>query len=495
MYLLGLDIGTSSVKVSVVDAATQKEVDSAFYPETEAPIASPHPGWAEQDPEHWWEYTKLAIQKVKAKGKVNLADISAIGIAYQMHGLVMIDAHQQVIRPAIIWCDSRAVSYGEKAYDAIGHKQALSHLLNSPGNFTASKLAWVKENQPDLYKECSKIMLPGDYIAMKFSSEISTTNAALSEGIFWDFQTNSISKEILEVFGFDATIIPSVKPVFSVHATVSKAVAEEIGINIGTPISYKAGDQPNNALSLNVFEPGEVAATAGTSGVIYAVTDQLNYDTESRINTFAHVNHQQNDQVRLGQLLCINGTGIANAWMKRNLGENLNYQQMNILANIVPIGSKDLFFFPFGNGTERILNNKPVPSIFHGLNFNIHNRNHLFRATQEGIAFALNYGLEILQNIGAPFQVMRACKANLFLSNVFTQTLVNCSNVPVEMYHTTGANGAALGAGIGINIYKSQQEAFDFLEKIEIIEPDVFQKEQVNEAYQEWKSILNKILI
>jgi xylulokinase len=495
MYLLGIDVGTSSVKVSVVDATTQQEVDAVFFPESEAPISAPHPGWAEQDPEHWWSYTKSAISKIKNNGKVALSDISAIGISYQMHGLVMVDAIQQVIRPAIIWCDSRAVTYGDKAFDAIGHEHALKHLLNSPGNFTASKLAWVKENQPDLYDECAKFMLPGDFIAMKLSGEISTTNTALSEGIFWDFQTNSISQDILKAFGIDESLFPQVKPVFSVHATVSKETASELGLKPGTPISYKAGDQPNNALSLNVFEPGEVAATAGTSGVIYAITDQRNYDAKSRINVFAHVNHQQNNQTRLGQLLCINGTGIANAWMKRNLGENLNYPQMNILANIAPIGSKDLLFFPFGNGVERVLNNSQIPSIFHGLNFNIHNRNHLFRATQEGIAFSLIYGLEILQELSSPFEVMRACKTNLFLSNVFTETLVNCSGIPVEMYETTGAKGAALGAGIGAGIYKSNAEAFEYLKKINVFEPNNFQKEQVGEAYQAWKTVLTKNLI
>jgi xylulokinase len=490
MYLLGIDIGTSSVKVSIVDATTQQVVDSAFYPETEAPISSPQSGWAEQEPEHWWSFTKMALQKIKHNGLIALSDITAIGIAYQMHGLVMVDEHQQVIRPAIIWCDSRAVAYGNAAFDSIGKDLALSRLLNSPGNFTAAKLAWVKDNQPELYQKCKYIMLPGDFIAMKLSGEISTTNTALSEGIFWDFQTNNVSEDVLNAFGFEANIIPTIKPVFSIHATVSKTIATETGLKIGTPISYKAGDQPNNALSLNVFEPGEVAATAGTSGVIYAVTDQVSFDPLSRVNTFAHVNHQQYNQTRLGVLLCINGTGIANAWIKRNLGENLSYQQMNEWATTIPTGSEELYFMPFGNGAERVLGNKTVKSSLHGLDFNLHTRNHICRAVQEGIAFSLKYGLDIMAESGSTPKVIRAGKANMFLSHVFGQTLVDATGIAVELYDTDGAKGAALAAGIGAGVYRSREEAFEFLKKINVLEPIHSQQAQVTNAYQSWKNIL-----
>lgn len=492
MYLLGIDIGTSSVKVSVVEVSTQQVIDSAVYPESEAPISSPQSGWAEQDPEQWWEFLKTAIQKIKKNGRVVLENIDAIGIAYQMHGLVMVDASQRVLRPAIIWCDSRAVGYGEKAFDAIGHQKALSHLLNSPGNFTASKLAWVKEHQPDVYEKCCKIMLPGDFIAMKLSGEISTTNTALSEGIFWDFQTNTISDDILSYFGFDASIIPNIKPVFSVHVKVSKSVASEIGLKAGTPVTYKAGDQPNNALSLNVFEPGEVAATAGTSGVIYAVTDKVSYDPFSRINTFAHVNHQHDALIRLGVLLCVNGTGIANAWLRRNLGESINYAQMNEWASMVSVGSEQLYFLPFGNGAERVLGNKSIKSSLHGLDFNTHSRNHICRAVQEGIAFSLKYGLDIMVESGSKPSVIRAGEANMFLSNVFGQTLVNVTGIPVELYDTDGAKGAALAAGIGAGIYRSRNEAFQYLKKLNVLEPDTLQKEKTNMAYDMWKAKLIK---
>jgi xylulokinase len=281
MLLLGIDIGTSSVKVSVVDAGTQQCIASAQYPDSEAAILSPQPGWAEQGPDQWWEDTKQAILKCHSSGNYDSAAIGAVGIAYQMHGLVLVDKEMKVLRNSIIWCDSRAVETGNEAFAAIGEQECLSRLLNSPGNFTASKLAWVKRNEPALYANVYKFMLPGDFIAMKLTGEISTSAAALSEGIFWDFKTGAVSTAIMDYYGFSTMLVPPVKPVFSTHGLLTGTAAAGLQLKAGIPVSYKAGDQPNNALSLNVLKPGEVAATAGTSGVVYAVTDELVYDPES----------------------------------------------------------------------------------------------------------------------------------------------------------------------------------------------------------------------
>jgi len=315
MLLLGIDIGTSSVKVAVVDVQTQQTIVSTQYPESETPITSLQPGWAEQSPEMWWQHTQQAILKAHATQKYTPENIAAIGIAYQMHGLVCVDKEQKVLRDSIIWCDGRAVEIGNQAFESIGAEKCLSHLLNSPGNFTASKLAWVKENEPHIYEQIDKIMLPGDFIAMKLTGTVTTSASALSEGIFWDFKSDSISSDIMEYFGFNSSVIPHIKDVFSEHGLLSDAVAQQLLLPANIPVTYKAGDQPNNALSLNVLNPGEVAATAGTSGVIYGVGDTLSYDKQSRINGFAHVNHTS-QQTRIGTLLCINGTGIANSFTK-----------------------------------------------------------------------------------------------------------------------------------------------------------------------------------
>jgi xylulokinase len=487
MLLLGLDIGTSSVKASVVDAATQQCIASAQYPETESGITSLQPGWAEQSPGMWWEHTQLSILKLHQLQKYNPADIAAIGIAYQMHGLVAVDKNQNALRDSIIWCDSRAVETGNKAFREIGIEKCLSHLLNSPGNFTASKLAWVKENEPAVYKQIDKIMLPGDFIAMKLTGQITTSISALSEGIFWDFRKNELSEDVFNYFGFDKEIIPSIQNVFGEHGRLSTTSASALSLKPGIPVTYKAGDQPNNALSLNVLEPGEAAATAGTSGVIYGVSDSLTYDNQSRLNSFAHVNYT-NESKRLGVLLCINGTGIMNRWIKNISGDKLSYQQMNAEAAKVAPGSNGIFIFPFGNGAERMLNNRTVDAHIHHINFNIHTNAHLYRAAQEGIAFAFRYGFDIMRENGMHLKLIRAGKSNMFLSDVFADAFVNVTNVPVELYNCDGSVGAAIGAGLGAGIYASPKEAFTKFKKEQVIEPT--QAGLYDELYGMWKEKL-----
>ncbi|WP_454803707.1 xylulokinase [Mucilaginibacter phyllosphaerae] len=492
MLLLGIDIGTSSVKVCVVDADSQTIIASAQYPDEESPILSLHTGWAEQSPEMWWQQTQQALNLCHKKGGYDPENISAIGIAYQMHGLVLVDKDQKTLRDSIIWCDSRAVEIGDKAFSEIGNETCLSHMLNSPGNFTASKLAWVKQNEPDVYSKIDKIMLPGDYIAMKLTGEITTSASALSEGIFFDFQFNGLSKDIIDYFGFSDKLFPTVKPVFSSHGRVTTDVAQLLGLTAGIPVTYKAGDQPNNALSLNVLKPGEVAATAGTSGVIYGVSDQLAYDPQSRVNTFAHVNYTT-ERKRLGVLLCINGTGSLYRWVKNTFGGSLSYQQMNAEAAKAPLGSDGLRILPFGNGAERMLNNKQVGAHLQNIDLNLHTPAHIFRAAQEGIACAFRYGLDIMRENGMNPTVIRAGKTNMFLSDLFAQTFVDATGVPVELYNNDGSLGAALGAGIGAEIYPSQAEAFSKAERVGYVEPKNTQAFET--VYQDWKALLEQHLI
>ena len=493
MLLLGLDIGTSSIKATVVDAATRQAVASAQYPDYETPISSPQIGWAEQDPQTWWQHVVAVILRLNATQKYNSKDIAAIGIAYQMHGLVLVDKAQKVLRPSIIWCDSRAVETGDRAFRAIGPQKSLARLLNSPGNFTAAKLGWVKQNEPAIYAQIDRVMLPGDFVAMQLTGQVTGSNSGLSEGIFWDFQADEVSKDVLEYFGFEPTILPKVQPVFSDHGRVTAAVANQLGLSKGISVTYKAGDQPNNALSLSVLEPGEIAATAGTSGVIYAVSERVAHDPKSRVNTFAHVNHRLHaNENRLGILLCINGTGILNRWLKENVAGSLSYAHMNAVAGGVAVGSAGLSVLPFGNGTERVLENKAIGSQFCNANFNVHTAAHIFRAAQEGIAFSFQYGFDIMQTLGVQPQVIRAGQANMFLSDVFTEALVNATNTPVELYDTDGAKGAALGAGIGIGYFKTPREAFDKLNKLKTVEPKADLVSEYEGAYQSWLSQLAK---
>jgi xylulokinase len=489
MLLLGIDLGSSSVKASVMDGDSGECLATAFYPGKEMKIIAIRSGWAEQEPSLWWKNLKAAISCcIQVLGNKKEA-IGAIGISYQMHGLVTVDKNYNSLRPSIIWCDSRAVSYGDKAFKALGKEFCLSHLLNSPGNFTAAKLAWVKEKEPDLFSRIYKIMLPGDYIAMKFTGEIKTSFTGLSEGIFWDFNDNIVSEKLMKYFGFDQDILPEAVPSFSIQGQLTHTMADELGLPEGIPVSYRAGDQPNNALSLNVLSPGEVAATAGTSGVIYGVTDQKKHDHLSRVNTFLHVNHTL-DTPRMGVLLCINGTGILNSWIRRYAGSNLSYNEMNNMAATVQPGSNGLCILPFGNGAERMLLNRNIGARVMNLNFNTHSSSHLFRAAQEGVAFSIRYGLDIMKETGIKPEVIRAGAANMFLSKVFREALSCITQTPIHLYNTDGSQGAARGAGIGCGYYKSENEAFIGLAEVGVTEPDRDLVHLYNESYSKWRDLL-----
>ena len=494
MYLLGVDIGSSSVKASLIDGQSGNCISSAFYPKQEMKIVALKAGWAEQEPIDWWENLKLAIRDVLNTSGIEPGKINSIGISYQMHGLVAVDKNHEVLRPSIIWCDSRAAVYGNMAFGEIGEKVCLANLLNSPGNFTASKLKWVKENEPELYSRIYKIMLPGDYIAMKLSGEIKTTASGLSEGIMWNFKENSVADLLLDYYGIEKSFIPEIVPTFSVQGVVNAKAAAETGLAEGTKISYRAGDQPNNALSLNVLNPGEIATTAGTSGVVYGVSGEVKYDPYSRVNTFAHVNHTASE-TRLGVLLCINGTGILNSWLNKTVGNKaFSYEEMNRKAAEIAIGSEGLSILPFGNGAERVLQNKNIGAQILGLGFNTHTEAHLFRAAQEGIVFSFKYGMEIMEEIGIKPQVIRAGKANMFLSPIFRETLAGVSGATIELYNTDGSIGAARGAGIGSGYYASAKEAFSNLQKLEIVSPDMDKKSEYEDAYQNWKIQLDKYI-
>lgn len=491
MQFLGLDVGSSSVKASVIDGDSGACLASEFYPKKEMEIIAPQQGWAEQHPDVWWSNMKNAIKAVLASPQVEKKQIGGIGISYQMHGLVCVDKDGAVIRPSIIWCDSRAVGIGDKAFADLGELKCLGHLLNSPGNFTASKLKWVKDNEPEQFAKIHKIMLPGDFIAYRLTGTLSTTKSGLSEGMFWDFKENKLAAFLLDYYEYSEELIPEIVPTFSEQGKVTASVAAELGLLEGIPVAYRGGDQPNNALSLNVLNPGEIAATGGTSGVVYGVSGEVKYDPKSRVNTFAHVNH--GEQNRLGVLLCINGTGILNSYLKKNVaGDDISYEVMNEMAMQTPPGAEGLSVLPFGNGAERVLGNRETGAVFSGLSFNTHGKGHIFRAAQEGIVNSFKYGIDVMKETGIESSVIRAGKANMFLSPLFTEALACVTGSQIELYNTDGAQGAARGAAIGVKYYASFSEAFSGLKVVETIDPDASKKEQYLNGYQKWLSVLSK---
>lgn len=493
MYLIGYDLGSSSIKASIVDGSNGCTIASAQYPHLEMKILAHQVGWAEQNPEDWWTNLVTVTKLVLKQSNVSKDDIRAIGIAYQMHGLVMVDQDLKVIRPSIIWCDSRAIDIGEKAFQNIGKNKCLSHMLNSPGNFTASKLKWVKENEPENYRRLYKMMLPGDFIAMKMSNQITTTISGLSEMILWDFKEESIADLILEEYGIDKDIIPDLVDCFSIQAKLSSKAAAELGINAGTPITYRAGDQPNNALSLGVVSPNQVAATGGTSGVIYAVMATPKYESHSRVNGFAHVNHSSSNP-RIGNLLCINGAGIQYAWIRSVLGnKDLDYNKMEELANNIPIGSEGLRIIPFGNGAERMIQNLNTSAQINNLQFNRHKKGHFFRASLEGVAFSFVYGFEILKNMGLNPSVVRVGNDNLFQSKIFSMTVASMIDAEIDLYDTNGATGAAKASGIAVGVFSNAIEAFQSL-KIENKYKPSNKQDEYKSAYQLWKKDLINLI-
>ncbi len=485
-YVLGIDVGSSSVKASLLEVATGRGAGSAFHPKTEQKIESPQPGFAEQDPQLWYDCARDAVRDAMREADAKPEEVKAIGIAYQMHGLVCVDKDQKPLRPAIIWCDSRAVPYGQAAFETLGSETCLGHLMNSPGNFTAAKLAWVKDHEPELYTKIDKIMLPGDWLAMKLTGAACTTASGLSEGMFWDFQNEEPAGFLLDHFGFDPDLLARRVPTFGIQGMLTDDAAADFGLKAGTPVSYRAGDQPNNAFSLNVLNPGEIAATAGTSGVVYGVTNVKKYDSQSHVNTFAHVNHDANDP-RLGVLLCISGTGILNAWTKRLLGD-ISYKEMDALAESVAIGSAGVTVLPFGNGAERMLGNRNIGAQIAGLDFNRHDRAQICRAVQEGIVFSFMFGMEVMAEMGIELKTIRASFGNMFMSDVFCETLAGVSGATIELYETDGSLGAARGAGVGAGIYGSIEEAFQSLEKRKAIKPG---EGEYQEAYAAWKRHLD----
>lgn len=486
MYYIGYDIGSSSVKAALVEASTGKKIIVLNEPQNEMEIVSLNPDWAEQDPEIWWQYICTATKRVIREANIEASRIQGIGISYQMHGLVVVDNNGNPLRNAIIWCDSRAVEIGSKAFDELGHEKCMNQLLNSPGNFTASKLKWVRENEPKIYREVYKYMLPGDYIAYKLTNEITTTKNALSEGMLWDYKENKVANWLLDYYGIDQSLTPRIVENFADQGLLSEKASKESGLPVGIPVVYRAGDQPNNALSLNVLNTGEVAATGGTSGVFYAVTDAT-VGNSTRVNNFVHVNYEEK-KPRIGKLLNINGAGIQYRWLRNNMGDE-TYETMNRKASKIAVGSDGVVVIPFGNGAERMFGNKNIGTHFLNLNLNIHNSAHLFRASLEGIAFSFVYGMECLKDDNAVIDVIRAGNDNLFRSEIFSNTVATLIGHEIEIYNTTGAVGAARAVGLKDGDYDKFGSSITTNDHVMTFLP-LKNKEPYEKAYQKWKKEL-----
>lgn len=467
MYTLGLDIGSSSVKACLYDARSFRIVGTSTSPSHEMPITAPEPGWAEQDPEVWWHHTIVACDDLRARHPAAWATVKAIGIGYQMHGLVTLDAGDKPVRPAIIWCDSRAVETGNSITGLIGRQRLLDSNLNTPGNFTVSKMVWMMQNEPDNWSKVAIGMLPGDYIAYRLSGDKTTSKSGLSEMILWNFLTNEIDTLILNNYPSIRAILPKIVPNIGVATSISMESAEMLGLQDDVVLSYRSGDQPNNAFGLGVTEPGSVGINAGTSGVVYAVTDKPVVDVAETFNPFLHVNNNES-QKRIGLLLCLNGCGIMNAQIRR-LTKASSYEMMNEKADDVPLGSDGLQIFPFGNGAERMFGNRNLGASIHGWDLVRHNDAHFFSASLEGIAATLSYGIDHMRSLGVNINKIHAGRANLFLSPLFCELIAAIARVDVYLFESDGASAAAKGAAYGAGLINSTTQPADLLGK-----PDIY---------------------
>lgn len=496
MYLLGFDIGSSSIKGALIDAESKKTIRVVSAPDREMPIDSPDRGFAEQDPEMWWKYVCRCSNMLMEHHPEAKNRIGAIGLTYQMHGLVLTDDEGKVLRSSVIWCDSRAVSTGRELEEKLDANAFLGSHYNVPGNFTFSKLRWVQKHQPDIFEQSEKFMLPGDYIAFRMTGEIRTSYTGLSEAILWNFKEGKANEDLLRQWDMDPRLIPGHAPSFATQGYVHATAREELGLDSGgkIPVSYRSGDQPNNAWSLNVNEPGVMAGAGGTSGVLYGISEDPVIDLTQRTNSFAHVNYEP-ERPRIGVLLCINGAGILYSWIRKNItGSDFSYDELERRATSVAPGADGLQFLPFGNGAERMLQNKPVQAHLMQLDLNRHRQDHIIRAGLEGVGFAFVYGYEIMKGLGLASDILRVGNDNLFLSGIFSGLISAMTGMRIEIREATGAVGAALGAGVGAGIYTSPQDAMKDSAVLQTVIPDPELQELYRPYYKLWKTELNNKL-
>lgn len=437
MAFLGIDVGTSSVKVSIVGEDGVILASATAPASSERAINSPNPNWAEQNPEDWWEDAQQAILNLPLEARLQ---VEAIGIAYQMHGLVLVDSQFQPVRPSIIWCDGRNIQESQILAESLGLDALENRLLNKPGTLTLAKLAWVAEHEPETLAKAHTFGLPGDFIAYKLTGEWSTTKSGYSEMVGWDFGASIPFEEGFRKAGWKLPL-PEARPNLEEGAPIQKVIAEKLGLPPSARVTYRAGDQPNNAFGLGVLQQGETAISAGTSGVLYGIGDS-SPGLHEGINRFLHVNSQ------IGVLMCLNGVGSALAFARRTWFQNQSYEALSELASQANPENCP-YFFPFGNGAERILSERAF-SGFTELDFNRHNLPELARSVFEGIAFAYRLGSEKMEKAGCLSKVVNGTESGLLKSSFFAQLLANELQVELILSEGDGSTAAARGAALGI---------------------------------------------
>lgn len=486
-YLLGIDIGTSGTK-TVLFNEMGDTIASAIG---EYPLYQPHIGWAEQEPEDWWQATVDTIKQVLDTSGVNPADIKGIGLSGQMHGMVLLNKEGNVLRSSIIWCDQRTQEECHKITEIIG-KERLIEITANPAltGFTASKVMWVKNHQPDIFEKIYKILLPKDYIRYKLTGEFATEVSDASGMQFLDVPKRTWSGEILNKLGLDYKWMPAVYESQEVSGKVTKKVAQLTGLAPGTPVVGGGGDQAAGAVGNGIVKPGVISSTIGTSGVVFAHMDEVNIDPRGRVHTFCHAVPNTWHVMGVTQ-----GAGLSLQWMRNNFGaaerelaEFLDidpYELMTKEAQKAAPGCEGLIYLPYLMG-ERTPHLDPyAKGVFFGLSAK-HGRNEMIRTVMEGVAYSLRDCLEIIKGMGVSVSEVRASGGG-GKSSLWRQMQADIFNNPITTINSSEgpALGAALLAGVGTEVYNSVPEACEAAIKTISVQQPIEANVNVYDKYYE----------
>lgn len=467
-YLLGIDIGTSGTKTVLFDEAGNT-IASALG---EYPLYQPNVGWAEQDPEDWWKATFSTIKAVLGKSGVNPSDVKGVGLSGQMHGAVLLDKDNQVLRKAIIWCDQRSSAECDQITSIIG-KERLIEITANPAltGFTASKVMWVKNNEPEIFEKVKKILLPKDYIRFKLTGEFATEVSDASGMQFMDIPKRKWSSEVLDKLGIDKGLLGDVYESQEVSGKVHKAAAELTGLKEGTPVVGGAGDQAAGAVGNGIVRPGVISSTIGTSGVVFAFSENVSIDPKGRVHTFCHAVPNTWHIMGVTQ-----GAGLSLKWFRDNfcIEEKRTAELMGIdpyvlmdqEADRVEAGCSGLIYLPYMMGERTPHLDPNAKGVFFGLSAK-HEKQDMLRAVMEGVVYSLKDCLEIIKEMGVDVSEVRASGGG-GKSKLWRQMQSDVFGTEITTINSSegGALGVALLAGVGTGVYSSVPEACDAIIKV-----------------------------
>jgi xylulokinase len=486
-YFLGIDIGTGGTRALVIDESGKVISSSA---EEHRPFASPHIGWAEQDPADWWRACGLATRKVLTQSGICSEQIACVGFSGQMHGAVLLDSQGQVVRPALIWCDVRTQKQADELTATIGAER-LRQLTCNPAlpNFTLTKCLWVRENEPENWGRVRSLMLPKDYVRYRLTGERATDLADASGTLLLDVAHRRWSQEILDFVQMDSALLPALYESPEICGRVSEAGAAATGLLSGTPVVAGAGDQAAGAIGIGVVSPGAVSATIGTSGVVLAATNLPALDPEGRVHSFCH--GLANRWLVMG---VTQAAGLSLRWFRDQFGaingHTDSYEDLTRMAAKVPAGSDGLLWAPYLMGERTPYLDATARGMLVGLTAS-HTRAHVVRAILEGVAFSLRDTFTIFDQIDVPVKSIRLGGGGA-RSALWRQIQADVYGHAVETVAVEegAAYGAAILAGVGAKVWSTVDAACAAVVRVAATTaPNVRDSRVMSRAYESYRRI------